>query len=214
MRDTVRVGPKILIPVLFVVIIVPLVSWWAKKRFKDGHNDQADFVAPSSRLTSNALRGLASPPWRVAYEIAPEKLSGIEHVLIGPAGAFALVTVLDALPIPSDTDDNQGASEPDAQALARAAITRGGLDDALRRCALTSTGLVRVHWGPVLAGAPNSVEVMHGVIAVDGRRLGQWASQIESQAVTGAGSSQLSPAQVDLAWQTVLTSIGRPDPLK
>ena len=209
-----RVGPQIFIPVLVLVIIVPLVSWWAKKRFKDGVSNEVDLVAPSSRLTSNALRGLESPPWRVVYEIAPEKLSGIEHVLIGPAGAFALVTVLDALPIPSDIDDNLTAGEPDAQALARAAITRGRLDNALRRCALTSNGLVRVHWGPAVAEAPHSVDVMHGVIAVDGRRIDRWASQLQSSAATGAGSSQLSPAQVDLAWQTVVMSIGRPDPLK
>jgi hypothetical protein len=205
----VRVGPQIIIPVLLLVIIVPVVSWWAKKRFKDGPGDQIDLVAPSSRLTSNALRRLESPPWRVVYEIAPDKMSGIEHVLIGPAGAFALVTVLDPLPTPADI---AGVGEPDAHALARVAITRGGLDDALRRCALTSNGMVRVHWGPAVAGAPPSVDVMHGVTAVDGRRLAEWASDVESRAE--AGGSQLTPSQVDLAWQTALTSIGRPDPLQ
>lgn len=206
-----RVGPQILIPVLLLVVIVPLVSWWAKKRFKDGAGSEITVVAPSSRLTSNALRALESPPWRVVYEIASEKMSGIEHVLIGPAGAFAIVTVLD--PLPAGGVDEMLEPEvdpPDAHALARAAITRGGLDDALRRCAMTSTGLVRVHWGPAVVGTPHSVAVMHGVTAVDGRKLDLWASTLGS----GPDHPTLSPAQVDLAWQTVLTSIGRPDPLR
>ncbi|HUF99673.1 MAG TPA: hypothetical protein VMM60_16210 [Ilumatobacter sp.] len=207
-------GPEILIPVLLLVVTVPLVSWWAKKRFKDGVVDHAPIVAPSSRLTSNALRALESPPWRVVYEIAPEKMSGIEHVVIGPAGAFAIVTVLDPLPAlvdpgDADTPGGVGASEPDAHALARVAITRGGLDDALRRCALTSAGLVRVHWGPTVAGSPHSVNVMHGVTAVDGRQIQDWAVDLAGR----AGDAGLAASQVDLAWQTVLTSIGRPDPL-
>jgi hypothetical protein len=41
--------------------------------------------------------------------------------------------------------------------------------------------------------------------AVNGRSLQEWADSLKQQALT--------PAQVDLAWQTVLTSIGRPDPL-
>ncbi len=201
-----RVGPKILIPVLLLVVIVPMVSWWAKKRFRDGAGSDVNVVAPSSRLTSNALRALESPPWRVVYEIAADKMNGIEHVLIGPAGAFAIVTVLDPLPAAPVEE----LAEPDAHELARVAIIRGGLDDALRRCAMSSAGLVRVHWGQVGVGAPHSVAVMHGVTAVDGRQVAQWASALGA----GAGQPTLSPAQVDLAWQTVLMSIGRPDPLK
>ena len=40
---------------------------------------------------------------------------------------------------------------------------------------------------------------------VDGRRITEWTG--------GLPSGALTPAQVDLAWQTVVTSIGRPDPL-
>jgi len=203
---------------MLLVIIVPLVSWWAKKRFKDGVENHVEVVAPSSRLTSNALRELASPPWRVVYEISPDKLSGVEHVLIGPPGAFAVVTVLDPLPpdpvrMTGDRDAGRRA-EPDPRALAQAAITRGGLDDALRRCALSSVGLLRVHWGQAAGGSPQPVNVMHGVTAVDGRQLQRWASQLGPEADTNHERPTLTSAQVDLAWQTVLTSIGRPDPLK
>ena len=100
-------------------------------------------------------------------------------------------------------------ADPDPHAVAAAAIMRGALDDALRRCAMVSDRLVRVQWGATTAGAPVSVELMPGVTAVDGRCIADWARAV----TTGRDGPALSPAQVDLAWQTVLTAIGRPDPL-
>ena len=98
-------GPGIIIPLILVVVIVPFGLAWAKK-LKDSVNS-ADGPASTaqSRLTSHALRELATPPWRVIYEIADDKLGGIEHVLIGPAGTFALQTSMDPLP-------SQPAQEP------------------------------------------------------------------------------------------------------
>ena len=124
-------GPGIVIPVLLIAIVVPLGFAWAKK-LKDaaGGLDEEPPAAPAERLTSNTLAQLASPPWRVVYEIAADKLGGIEHVLIGPAGAFALRTSMEPMPVPVNGD-------PDAHELAQAAIARGDLDDALRRCAMS-----------------------------------------------------------------------------
>ncbi|MDW3216490.1 MAG: hypothetical protein R8G01_21035 [Ilumatobacteraceae bacterium] len=192
-------GPDIIIPVIVVAVLVPGAIVWAKKNFKDRVGDDHDDVAvpPSDRLTSNALRELSTPPWRVVYEVAPGRLGGIGHVLIGPAGVFALRTTMDPLP-------QTPAVDADASAIAQAAIARGGVDDALRRCAMSSDRLVVVHWG-VNDTAEIKVDLMPGVIAVDGRSLATWAAT--------AGPDTLSPAQVDLAWQTVVTSIGRPDPL-
>lgn len=192
-------GLDIIIPVVLIVVIVPTAAIWAKKKFKDGARGDVDepVVAPSDRLTSGALRDLASPPWRVVYEIAPGKLNGIGHVLIGPAGAFAVQTSMEPLPIAPGDD-------VDAKTIGQAAIARGGVDDALRRCAMSSDRLVVVHWG-VNDDDTLSIEPMPGVTAVDGRRLGEWAN--------GLGADALAPAQVDLAWQTVVTAIGRPDPL-
>ncbi len=198
-------GPKILIPLFLLIVIVPTVSFWAKKRFKTGlDGGDSPVVAPSGRLTSNALRSLSTPPWRVVYEIGPDKLGGIEHVLIGPAGAFALTTSLEPLPPPHAPD----ADHDDPHEVARVAIIRGELDDALRRCALQSSGLVEVHWGPAADGAPASLSAGYGVIAVEGRQLEAWADGLASN-----DGTVLTPAQVDLAWQTVVTAIGRPDPL-
>ena len=76
-------GPGILVPVLIVLVVVPVVFWWARTRLKaSGDAGPADAPDPSIRLTSNALRGLPGPPWRVVHEIAADKLGGIEHVLL------------------------------------------------------------------------------------------------------------------------------------
>jgi hypothetical protein len=195
-------GPGIIIPVLLLAVVVPVVSVWARRRFKELSADADELPsAPSTRLTSNALRGLASPPWRTVYEIGPERIDGVEHVLIGPSGIFAIVTSMDPMPsVPTD---------PDPHAVAAAAIMRGGLDDALRRCAMTSDRLLTIHWGANAADSPFSVDVLPGVVAVDGRHVDEWAKCVTS----GRDGPPLTQAQVDLAWQTVVTAIGRPDPL-
>jgi hypothetical protein len=188
-------GPGIIIPLVIVIIVVPLALSWARKTFRSGSPTAVEAPPPSARLTSNALRTLPTPPWRIVPEIAPDKLGGIEHVLIGAAGVFGVETSMDPLPAP--------VSEPTPQQVAEVAIRRGALDDALRRCAMESDRIVTVHWG--LGGVPQaSVAVLPGLTAVDGRALGDWAASL---------AGVLTPAQVDLAWQTVLTAIGRPDPL-
>jgi hypothetical protein len=191
-------GPGIIIPLVIVAIAIPVAFTWAKKTLKDGARPAEEpVVAPSARLTSNALRDLSSPPWRIVYEIAEDKLGGLGHVVIGPAGIFAIQTSMDPLPAPP-------LGQPDAHAIAAAAIARGTLDDALRRAAMSSDLLVTVHWGAPVEGGPNAVETVPGAVAVDGRSLVTWADQ---------RSGSMSQAQIDLAWQTVTVAIGRPDPL-
>jgi hypothetical protein len=190
-------GLDIIIPVVVIMVVVPGAILWAKRAFRDGVGGDHDaFVPPSDRLTSTALRELTSP-WRVVYEVAHDKLGGVGHVLIGPPGVFALRTTMDPLPHTPTTD-------ADASTIAAAAIARGGVDDALRRCAMSSDRLVMVHWG-VNDSAELKVDLMPGVTAVDGRSLATWAET--------AGPATLTPAEIDLAWQTVVTAIGRPDPL-
>lgn len=195
-------GPGIIIPVLLIAIVVPVAFTLARRYLRDGAGSPIDesVVAPSTRLTSNALRTLPAPTWRVVYEIAVDKLGGPTHVLIGPPGIFAVTTSMEPMPTTSSADR-------DARAIASAAIVRGGLDDALRRCAMSSDRLLTVHWGAPTDGAPVAVETLPGVIAVDGRSIARWAERAEPS------GEPLSPAQVDLAWQTVTVAIGRPDPL-
>jgi hypothetical protein len=193
-------GLDITIPIIVIVLLMPLGVFWAKRYFKDGVDvREADvFVAPSDRLTSRSLRELESPPWRIVYEIPHGKLNGIAHVLIGPAGVFALRTTMDPMPAPT-------RDEPDARAIGQSAIARGAVDDALRRCAMSTDRLVFVHWG-VNEGSEIATEVMPAVTAVDGRELHTWAKGLRNESLTAS--------QVDLAWQTIVTAIGRPDPLR
>lgn len=201
LQQCVPMGPEIIIPIVVLVIVVPVVLTWAKRNLRDPAREGAtalEEVRPrSERLTSAALRELSSPPWRVVYEIAADRLGGVEHVLVGPSGIFALTTSMDPLPDPP--------TEPPASAdVAADAILRGDLDDALRRCAMESDGLVRVHWGTV-DDDRLAVEIHPGATAVNGRRIADWAA--------GLGSDRLSQARIDQAWQTITTAIGRPDPL-
>ncbi len=191
--------PGIVIPIVVIMIVVPLGFLWANRRFKDSvaPTSEEATVVPSARLTSGALRELPHPPWRVVFEIAETKLGGADHVVIGPPGVFVIETSMDPLPDPSP--------DADATAVARAAISRGPVDDALRRCGMGSDRLVRVYWGANDHPFPAIVDLMPGVTAVDGRSLAAWAEQLEG--------TRLTASQVDLAWQTVTTAIGRPDPL-
>jgi hypothetical protein len=195
-------GPGILIPVLLVAVVVPTGVMWAHRRFKSpGERDDEPASAPAARLTSTALRSLPAPPWRVVYEIHPDRLGGVEHVVLGPPGIYAVVTSMDPMPAAP-------AGDPDAHAIAQVAIRRGALDDALRRCAMTSDRLVTVHWGVNAAGR-SAIDLLPGATAVDGRQIEAWAGA----SATRVDGTVLTPAQVDLAWQTVVTAIGRPDPL-
>ena len=193
-------GPEIIIPIALVAVIVPAALTWAKRNLRDpakGGLDLDDAGPPAGgRLTSTALRELPSPPWRVVYEIPDDKLGGVEHVLIGPAGVFALQTSMDPNPTAPATD-------PSPSEIAQPAIVRSELDEALRRCALESDRMVRVHWGTGSDG-PAAVEVVPGSTAVDGRRITEWTASLPDR---------LTGSQIDLAWQTVTTAIGRPDPL-
>lgn len=192
-------GPEIIIPVVLLAILVPAGFTWAKRNLRDPAKDGSavgePVAPPSGRLTSGALRELTSPPWRVVYEIADDKLGGVEHVLVGAPGVFAIKTSMDPVPAEAHAD-------PPATEVAKSAIARAELDEALQRCALSSDRLVWVHWGT--GEHPASVEVLPQTTAVDGRQLDAWANGLPEA---------LSPAQVDLAWQTVTTAIGRPDPL-
>lgn len=191
------IGPGIIVPLVAIAIVVP-TAFVLFKRYVSGLSaTSADRAVSGARLTSAALHRLAQPPWRVIHEIAPTALGGVDHVLIGPGGIFAVNTEVTPLP---DVPSGDAAT----QVMMSAAIARGELDDALRRCAMDSTARVSIHWGRT-EGDGLSVELAPGALAVVGQRLDAWVASLPHD--------RLTPAQVDLAWQTVATAIGRPDPL-
>ena len=192
------IGPRIIVPIVAVVVIVVAGLVLFKRYLKSIKPDPDSGIPSGSRLTAAALHRLPTPPWRVVYEVASDTLGGIDHVLIGPAGIFAITTSMAPMPTPSP-------QPPSAETVAKGAIARGDLDDLLRRCAMESTGHVAVYWGRSDDTDAVVVDIAHGSIAVSGHRIDDW---FESLVTTG-----LSPLQADLAWQTVVTGIGRPDPL-
>lgn len=162
-------------------------------------------LSPAVRLTSEALRNMPSP-WRVVHEIGADKLGGIDHVAIGPTGVFCLL---------SDAGDVGTAS---SKLIGAAALARREFDTLLRTYALSSTASVLVHWvrradaNPDTAtdhgasgGEPAAVEAAPGLLAVRGSDLVAW---LQSNSL-----ANLTPSQIDLAWNNVLVSIGRPAPL-
>ena len=197
-------GPGIIVPLVVLAVVLPVAFTYAKRYLRDGVQNRPDEppVPPSDLLTSKALRDLPNPRWRVVYEIGEERLGGPGHVLIGPPGIFAVMTTMDPMP-------TTPVGPADANAVAHAAIARGGLDDALRRCGMSSDRLIEIRWGAPTEGSPAHLDLLPGVTAVDGRAIVEWAA---SALEAGDGAS-LTAGQVDLAWQTVTTSIGRPDPL-
>jgi hypothetical protein len=197
-REDVVIGPRIIVPIVIIGILIPTVFIIFKNYLNSIKPDVASVPPSGARLTSAALHRLPTPPWRVVYEVASDSLGGIDHVLIGPAGIFAITTSLSTMPSPS-------AEPPSPETVASGAIARGELDDVLRRAAMESSGHVTVYWGRAGDADAVVVEIARGTIAVSGHRIDDW---FDSLPTTG-----LSAAQVDLAWQTVVTSIGRPDPL-
>jgi hypothetical protein len=191
------IGPGIVVPVVVVAVVVPVLWWMLHRRMRSsaaGSAASEPVVASGRRITSDALRALPSPPWRVVPEIADRALGGIEHVLIGPGGIFAIVTSL------SPRSPN-GAADGRAAATAASAVARLPLDDLLAGCRLTSTAHVTVHWGA--HGEPGWCETAHAALAVAGDRLDVWVASLPDR---------LTAPEVTAAWRAVTTGIGRPDP--
>ena len=191
------IGPGIIVPIVILAVVVPALFALFRKKIRAMAPGEPTPVS-GSPLTSAALHRAAPAGWRFVYEVGGGELGDVDQVAIGPAGIYALETALTPMPEPP----GDGAA---AGAVAVAAITRMRLDDLLQRCGMSSDALVRVHWARD-DGGPICVELGHGSLAVSGHRLVEWLQQLPQ--------GRLSTAQVDLAWQTVATGIGRPDPLR
>jgi hypothetical protein len=144
------------------------------------------------------MRNVASPPWRVVFEVGRAALGEIDHVLIGPGGIYAIRSTMSEPP-----DAAEGIDA--ARLTAERAVARTGLDEILQRGAMSSTAHVTLSWAPATPGDPIQRMVAHAALVVSGWRVAEWIATLPPDAMT--------QSQVDLAWQTVLAGIGRPDPL-
>lgn len=197
------VSPAVVVPVLVVIIVgvVMVLGWrWYRRTVAD-LGPEASPPVRGTRLTAEALRTLDSPPWRVVHEIGEHTLGPVDHVVVGPPGAIAIETsVGEPLPTSADLPDAH-----DAQAVAAAAIVRADVDELLHGSGVACGVLARVRWAASDSPDPSTVEVMPGVVAVQGARLVEWLDSLPA--------GDLTPSQIDLAWQRLAIGIGRPDPL-
>lgn len=190
--------PSVLIP--FLLSAAALVGFyvWYKRKIRDLDVNDAERPLPGRRLTAERLRALATPPWRVVFEVGDRHLGPIDHVVIGPTGVLAVETLMMDRPTQMDA-----SAQP--QLAATAAIARGDLDELVATVGGRCTTLVRVYWGEPRPEAPAGIELAPGLIAVEGQRLNDW--------LVALPPGPLQSAQVDQIWQATLTGIGRPDPL-
>lgn len=188
-------GIAISLVVLLILLVIGTVVY--RRFLRSMAPDTNIRPVGGARLTSERLRSLPSPPWRMVYEIADDRLGGVDHVIIGPPGIIAVSTVM---------TDRPDASEPaEPQRVAAAAMMRAPADELAQRAGLRCELLVKVFWGAPHQEQPAAIETMPGTLAVEGQRLAEWLATLPP--------GPLTSAQVDLAWQTMLTGIGRPDPL-
>ena len=132
-----RMGPGIIIPVLIVAVVVPVGFAVGAAPFQGGRRCRRRRAADGAGRAPDEQRPAGARRRRRGASCTRSPTTGsdgVEHVLIGPAGVFAIVTSMDPMPAPAIDD-------PDPHAVAAAAIMRGALDDALRRCAMTSDRL-------------------------------------------------------------------------
>lgn len=186
---------SIILPVIFLVAAIG-GGYFAYRRYIDSISSTSDSrQVNGARLTSERLHTLGSP-WRIVFEIGDDRLGGVDHVAIGPAGVIAISTLM--------IDRPDRVSDPDPQQIALAAMTRGPVDELVNRVGMSCNTLAKVYWGAPQPGLPAALENGLATIAVEGQRLEEWLLALPA--------GPLTASQIDLAWQAVLTGIGRPDP--
>ena len=190
--------PGVLIPFALSVAVLVGFYVWYRRRIKDMTVDSDARVIPGGRLTATALRSLASPPWRVVYEVGDKHLGDLDHVVIGAGGVLAIHSVATDRPV-------EPSQVAEAQLVANAAIARGELADIAAQAGAQCRTLVRVHWGTPQPDRPAGVEVAPGLVAVEGQRLVAW--------LVALPPGPLPPAEIDRVWRAVSMGVGRPDPL-
>lgn len=197
MRSLDVVNASIVIPTIVIVALIVGASWWYRRAMHRMKPDRAVRSVNGARLTSERLGRLPTPPWRFVFEVPGDQLGGVDHVVIGPSGIIAVTTLM--LDRPSATD------LPDAQQLAANALQRAPVDELVNCVGLRCETLAKVYFGQPQPDLPVAHDMKNGTRAVEGQRLTEWLLTLPP--------GPLTPAQIDLAWQSVLTGIGRPDPL-
>jgi hypothetical protein len=192
----------IIIPLILLPIAIIGAFVWYRRSMADLRPDEAKPVS-GLRLTAEALHRAPTPPWRVVHEIGGA-LGEIDHVVVGPSGVTAITTIVADRPDPDQLRSTRG----EAALVSEAAITRGPLDELLRAVTASCDRWARIYWGAPDARRPVAEPLVHASVLVEGQHIQEWLTALNAQV-----SDPLDPDRVDLIWRTIVTGIGRPDPL-
>jgi hypothetical protein len=195
----------IVIPLIVLPIVIVGGYLWYRRSMTRMRPDDAKPIS-GVRLTAEALHR-ESPPWRVIYEIGGT-LGGVDHVIVGPAGIIAITTVVADRPSPQRLVDTVG----EAQLVSDAAVARGPVDEVARPASVACRLSAKVFWGSPDPARPAHDEVAFGSHLVEGQRIHEWLTAIVDPTVE-RDEPLLDASQVDLAWQSIVMGIGRPNPL-
>ncbi len=193
----------IIIPLIALpIVIIGVFAWYRRSMAEMKPTDTKPLSGV--RLTAEALHRVSSPPWRVVYEVGGA-LGGIDHVVVGPPGVLAVTTLVADRPQPSQVLENRG----EAHVVSDAAIARGPVDELLRAIGASCDRTATVFWGSPDPQRPAVDDIVHGSQLVEGQRIDEWLSAV---AVSTNGAA-LDQVRIDAIWRTIVTGIGRPDPL-
>ncbi len=195
-------GLGIVIPLVVLPILMIGAFLWYRRSIA-AMNSNAPKPLSGARLTAEALHRAPSPPWRTVYEIGGA-LGNVDHVIVGPAGAIAITTLVADRPEP----DQLLVARTNAQLVSEAAIARGPIDELLRAIGTSCSQSATVYWGRPTPGRPAADDLVHGSQLIEGQRLHDWLTALVEQT-----ASPLDQSRVDTVWRTIVMGIGRPDPL-
>jgi hypothetical protein len=196
------VSPGIVISLIALAILLVAGYVWYRRSIA-GMRPTDPKPVSGVRLTAEALHR-APAPWRVVHEVGGA-LGDIDHVIVGPVGVVAVTTVVGDRPDPRALLD----ARAEALLIIEAAVARGPLDELLRAADTSCQHWARVYWGTPDARRPAVEQLVHGSALVEGQRIGEWLD-----ALATSTSAHVDPPRVDLVWRTIVTGIGRPDPLQ
>jgi hypothetical protein len=200
-----HVNLGIVIPLVVLAVVIVAGYIWYRRSMARLRPDETKPIS-GVRLTAEALHR-ESPPWRVVYEIGGT-LGGVDHVIIGPAGIIAITTVVADRPSPERLRETTG----DAQLVSEAAVARGPVDEIARPSGVACRLSAKVFWGTPDPARPAHDEAAFGSHLVEGQRIHEWLTSIVDLRAE-RDEPLLESSQVDLAWQSIVMGIGRPNPL-
>ena len=156
----------------------------------------------AEQWTAEGLRKITRRGWRLVNHVALKR-EDIDHVLLGPGGAYAVETKW------SSSWASSYGQDRIADGIAQA---RENARDLTRWHGFKSLGIVPepvlVLWGAGLSGwePADRIRLMDGVAVVIGPALGDWTARLTT--------TELTADQVARGWSALEDHVGRRDPVE